>query len=321
MTATTTKAARFFHTQHKMACKDDSATVRRRIGFRSAGPVTEVMVYDGVLDHNDEVVGKVPGMTTEFSVSDSSFVGRHFASWDDVRKAVREPWPEGAERVEKMTEALRGSDLPQPRSIRRKVRFSEDGGDEVCLDRYQEGRPYWRTTRREGSIGPSVLTVAVQIGAPAYRKSAELFWRGACAIALTELLEEAGYSVELWAYSYGQKVFTNGHNAFQAVRVKDGSDRIDVHALATATAGWYFRTMIFGGYYVNPATKPDWGLGFQAVIHRELLPYISAKPDNVMVIEECWNLDEAVKLAGKYLKQLEDGPGAIGGWEGDGYEV
>jgi hypothetical protein len=274
------------------------------------------MIYDGVLDHNDEVSEKLPGMRTEFSITESSFVGRKFASWDDVRQAIRSPWPEGAARVEKMAEALRWADLPQPRSIRRKPRFSEDGGDELCMDRYQEGRPFWRTAKREWSIGPSVLTIAVQIGAPAYRRSEELFWRGACAIALAGLLEEAGYSVELWAYSYSQKVFTNGHNAFQAVRVKDGSDRIDVHALATATAGWYFRTMIFGGYHVNPGTTPDWGLGFQSVVHRELLPYISTQPDKVMVIEECWNLSDSVALAGKYLKQLENGPGAIGGWEG-----
>lgn len=306
---------KFYHNRHVMGSTASTAFINGVAGFRvRSGSTTEVCVYDGVLDHVEQVVWHHKNRAGFAGIHNAEFIGRAFNSWEDIARAVRSPWPEGAERVASLVAALKESDLPQPRSIRRRVRFSEDAGDEVCLDRLDAGLPYWRTTRREGSIGPSVLTIAVQIGAPGFRQAESLFWRGAAAIALTELLEEAGYSVELWGYSYAQDVYVGSGNAFQAVKVKGGEDRIDVHALASATAGWYFRTVIFGGYYCTPNATVDPGLGCQATLHRELLPYVSTQPDKVMVVENCWSMSDAVEQARKYLAMIADGPAAVGGY-------
>lgn len=109
-------------------------------------------------------------------------------------------WPEGADRALALAEGL--EDLVEdPISRKRQLRW-RDNGDELDADRMMGGQldSAWRSTERQVRVGTNtVLTVAVSWGINGSIPADQLFWSGAVAVALTDLLETAGYSIDLWA--------------------------------------------------------------------------------------------------------------------------
>ena len=134
--------------------------------------------------------------------SSPRWVGRGFANHEALYAALNEAWESGIGTMERMVKELADADLPKPTSRRRKARFSECDGDELDYDRLRSGRDYWRTSRRQNTKGPATITLIVDVAANAHVDHEDILWRGAAAVALTKLLEEAGYRVELWATSF-----------------------------------------------------------------------------------------------------------------------
>ena len=121
-----------------------------------------------------------------------SFIGRVFSGWDEVKRATRQAWPEGLEVLERMVRDLDDTPLDRPQCRRRRTRFAEDDGHELDYDRLRSGQPYWRTSRRENTRGPSTITVLVDVGANSHVDRREILWRGAAAIALTSSSSSGG---------------------------------------------------------------------------------------------------------------------------------
>jgi hypothetical protein len=171
------------------------------------------------------------------------WVGRHFASWQEVCAKANAFWPEGLAIIEGMVRELGGTDVPQPVSCRRRARWSADSGDELCNDRLRAGQDYWRDMRRESSRAPRTIALVVKVGAPASYESEDLLWPGATAVTLANLLENAGYRVELWGVSSSvNERSMNDPGVFHAVQLKAASNPLDTSTLANAVAGWFIRT-------------------------------------------------------------------------------
>jgi hypothetical protein len=151
-----------------------------------------------------------------------------------------------------MVEKL-AAEIPPAKSVRRRLRWSDDG-DEVSKDRLNGGQvdSCWRTTRRELSEASEVVTLETNWGGPCNVTAEQLFWQGAAAACLTDVLEEAGYRVEVYATNC-----SDHHHGKTVVRVRvkeaDQPTRLDTLAAVMCHAGIY---RIFGLSAKEQATFP-----------------------------------------------------------------
>lgn len=183
---------------------------------------------------------------TKVQYARPEFVGREFDSWASVKDAANSEWAEGLAMLTGAADEVRDAQLPQPKSRRRRTHWSDDNGDELCIDRLRSGREFWRSTRREQTRGPANVTLSIDLAAPCTKRSIDLMWRGAAAIILTELLERAGYRVELWGHSYGLQSYTDSSSCLLMARLKGLDEPLDSSSLVNATSGWLYRTAWFG---------------------------------------------------------------------------
>src|SRR5207247_4267637 len=108
-------------------------------------------------------------------------------------------WPDGAKRLAEFAGKL-ASEVPQAKSIRRRLRWADEG-DEVCNDRLRSGLidQGWRSMHRAPLVAPQTVVIETAWGGSFSRTAEELFWQGAAAAVLTDVLENAGYRVEIFA--------------------------------------------------------------------------------------------------------------------------
>jgi hypothetical protein len=158
------------------------------------------------------------------------------------------PWPEGLDTVRAMADRLRHA-VPEPRTIRRRPRWSDEDGEVDCERAIRGDEEYMRQSRRTASAGPSSVAVILQVGGAASRHHTELFWRGAAGAAVCELLEEAGYSCEVWCYQHTHSAAASWavpRDGWIQWRVKEAGDVLDMDTLAKSVSGWFFRSAILG---------------------------------------------------------------------------
>lgn len=116
----------------------------------------------------------------------------------DIKKHLAaQVFPAGVARVEKLAAELTA---PSPVSRRRKA-CRADSGDELDMSRVWQGdiENAWRTMRREASVGPSRVLIAINIAGNVNIRAEALAYRGAAAFALATALLDAGYVVSIVA--------------------------------------------------------------------------------------------------------------------------
>ena len=205
-----------------------------------------VRIFDSVEDLIESVAW-VPAKNTRNLVplNEASKLGRTFESWDEVVATARRPWDEGLKTIESLAAELADSDLPKPVCRKRKLRWSEVDGDEVDYDRLRGGGKFWRGTHRAKVLGSAVVSIVIDLNAKISVKHYDILWRGAAALAMTRILEEAGYRVELWSVHRAKEVYSDGSGHFHAVLLKRSSDPLDESTLVNAVSGWFYRTAMF----------------------------------------------------------------------------
>jgi hypothetical protein len=187
-------------------------------------------------------------------------------NWKEAAAVLEKGWPEGAERLRALTAKL-SAQLPQAKSIRRKLTWA-DAGDEICRDRLQSGQldSCWRTMRRSQFVGPQTVAIETTWGGHYGQTAEELFWQGAAAAVMTDILEEAGYRVEVYANRVSER---RGHRHCIRVKVKEADMplRLDGVAAVLCHAG-IFRT--FGFLCIEQAKFDvgDWGHGHGSELNR-----------------------------------------------------
>ena len=125
----------------------------------------------------------------------------------DVYKLLKNGWPKGVERVNELSGSIT---VPAPKNIKRRLTRG-DYGDDLDMQRVYNGdlENAWSRRERKQGIGPKLITLVINIGASCFTKSDELFWRGASALKLSELLTEAGYQVEILAFTSSSHTYPN----------------------------------------------------------------------------------------------------------------
>lgn len=163
---------------------------------------------------------------------------------EDAKALVTNGWQEGAERALELKREI--EDLsPRPVSVRRRLRWRAEG-DELSHERLYAGQldQMWRVGARESQRSPRILSILGHFGGTADRTDEEMFWSGAAMLAMSDVLENAGYSTELKAVNYSRNFeMAAGAGLVTIVRLKEAGEplRADVVAVCASHSG-FFRT-------------------------------------------------------------------------------
>jgi len=267
---------------------------------------TVYRIYESLDDLIGEADIRSPLREQYKGVFDTDFIGRNLYTWDAARDAAYKVWPEGDEIINGMLEELADVDLPKPVSRKRRQRWSEESGDEIDFDRLRSGQPFWRESRRRHAHGSKFITICVDNATSCGVRADKILWRGAAAVVLTKLLEEAGYRVELWQVKHGSEVFHRGpKNLFHACRLKAASDPLDLPTLTVALSGWFYRTTCFRSYIIDER-RTDKSLGYPEPTTGEHLDEIT-NDEKRQLIENVWDRKAAVALVRKTIEAINAG--------------
>lgn len=266
--------------------------------------LARVMEFDGLAEMVREAAGAVTkhAHLATFDLYDHQWIGRKFAGWDDVIKAVDGTWTEGVDKIEELAARIGRENLPRPTVIRRRREWNDIGGAEVCLDRYRAGDPFRRDAVKVRTHGPRVITLLTQVGENCDMSSEALFWRGALAVVLARMIEDAGYRAEIKAFSQVERTWADGTGLLNPVVLKEAGDPLDIGSLANATSGWFFRTVSFASFLI-PGKPLSWGLGRAINMTPEAAAFMCGDAHR-WELNGVFNMDTAVKLARKLLQQL-----------------
>lgn len=225
---------------------------------------------------------------------------------DAARALMHDGWPEGATAAGKLTPKLEGV-VPPPKSVLRRVRWS-DNGTELHIDRAMSGD--WDIAFRNRQLCdsvPRVITLVATFGGNAGESHERLFWCGAQMVVAADLLEGAGYAVELRAamatrlWEAGNKV----HLVDVLVKQPDQPLRPDAVMAVFGHAGTFrsygFRLITASPYNVG------YGLGSACAIAPELARAQAEGLSDVTdyVLPEAFTLDQAAANIVNILKTLD----------------
>lgn len=154
-------------------------------------------------------------------------------SWDlgagleGAYKLAEQGWPEGADRVARITERILGK---INMAIGNQVAAvpSLDGGAWVDVSRYCAGEPehFWRFEESERS--KRIVEIGVSLSASAVIESSTICNRGAALLAAICAMEQRGFSVGITIYTGGREVVDCGCDTL----IKTPGQVLDVDRLA-----------------------------------------------------------------------------------------
>lgn len=158
----------------------------------------------------------------------------------DVIRMMRDGWPAGRERMNELRSQVSEVELvPQDRR-RRMVRA--DSGDALDIHSVYAGRCdiAWSTPRRMNTRGPQQIDVCANMICSGAAHSDVLFYRGAAAATLSDLLESAGYMVRLVVNFGGNAEHTK---TSCRIIVKDHGAPFDVTSTSAVILPGFFRAL------------------------------------------------------------------------------
>ncbi len=193
--------------------------------------------------------------------NDPRWVGRTVRSITSLERMLKEPWEEGMRMFDKMLAEIDTHSF-RPVSMRRRACWSPDEGDEINLDRLRAGQDFWRTSHRESTTGSPLVTIGIGLATPGSKHWTECMWRAVAAVALTKLLEDAGYRVQLLGVWRTSGVYNRREDGgvCTAVELKRESDPLDLVTLVNATSGWCKRTLWHLSSHQRPHVNGGYGM-------------------------------------------------------------
>jgi hypothetical protein len=175
----------------------------------------------------------------------------------DVLKLMREGWKEGRDRLNELRGKIGTVELvPQDRK-RRKIRA--DMGDSLDIHAVYAGRleTAWTVARRTNTRGPQRIDIVANMICYGGEHADVLFWRGAAAAVLVDILESAGYMVRL-VVNFGGNA--EGNPTSCRITVKDHGMPFDVTSTSAVILPGFFRALGHA-WLVNHAAHERHGMG------------------------------------------------------------
>lgn len=210
---------------------------------------------------------------------------------------VTEGWPEGAEKV---FANLADLDVAIPASIRRKTVRAEQG-DELDIHTVYRGdlNHAWSSRRRKHTRSKKVVRILAQSNLLAAMSVEQLFWRGAAVVKLSDLLTEAGYSVEIIGFT--ATCMLEGENAEFLVTfpLKEAEEPLNCEKLAGVLCNAGFHRIY--GFRAYGALYPS-----QSGIHSCMTGAADPETNNRLIDRENYSQDGITTFTTPYaLKDME----------------
>jgi hypothetical protein len=152
-----------------------------------------------------------------------------------------------------------------------------------------KNRDWWEQTETVEHRKHGIVDIHCDIGITAGQAESHLEMSGACALALTDMLESIGYRVNLWA-----TVSVQHDNVLldQRILVKGADERLSTAAMALICKGGVARTAMTCNWDANEKVQIGWGYGSPR-------RYSGRFKADVVVPFEVW--DEATAL--RFIKE------------------
>lgn len=234
-------------------------------------------------------------------------------SHDDARRLlIADGWQAGVTRARAEMPTLPLADLvPEAVAMKRRRTFAEDG-DTIRVDAALAGQwdRAWETRARRSARQPVTLSIGCGFGANGSVSHDDLFWCGLQMAALVDLLEGAGFRVELRALKANDFGRGRFHAQDWTVKQADQPLRLDT-ALSLFGHGGVYRTF---GWLANFATefKTPGTMGhvltsgdmlkrFNALAEASIIPPLS------LIVPTATSRDEAIENLRAALRAVREG--------------
>lgn len=176
--------------------------------------------------------------------------------------AALDGWQEGCSRILAMAEKFKDR-LPPPVSVRRRI-VKASQGDSLDINDVYSGRleTAWRRPQRRNVRTTREVWISINASVNVQQSGEILFWRGAAALVLADILTSAGYNVGVIGYNVANRVFTDDTGGYVDVTIKSPRDPMNPDALAGAIANPAFCRLLAFGVYWNQGRTTNTHLGF-----------------------------------------------------------
>lgn len=191
--------------------------------------------------------------------------GMDFGGLENVAQAAaifqNDGWQEGETRARREVPTLGLSDLTPQATSRRRRRVFSDTGDTLRIDSALAGdwdRAY-ETRQKRQTNAPTVISIGCAFGSNADMTQGKMFWAGVQMAAITELLENSGWRIELRALKVNDFYGKNIHVQDWTVKQADQPLRWDTTLALFGHVGVY-RGLGWAGNMFTAAMVP-YGMG------------------------------------------------------------
>lgn len=275
---------------------------------------THIFRFDSVHELMEEVQKSVSAADWQWQASmkrmlqEPEWVGRSFWSLKNACDAFNERWEEGMRLYEETLAETREFDVPRPTNIRRVSKWSEDHGDEVSIDRLRSGDPFWRTTERTGRPGPVNKTILIHNGVRSREDNRIVTWRGVAATVLTEILEQAGFRVDIYSFREATASYSDNSNHACIVNLKRSSDTLDHSSLVNTLSGWFFRTVYLHGISLRGPKGNTAGCGSSSPVRGWAQRYIGDEDASLLDKGDVYDKETALRWVKNELDRIINPP-------------
>jgi hypothetical protein len=153
---------------------------------------------------------------------------------EKVRELISLGWTDGAQKLEKRRDNVQGENLPEPVSMKRRRKWS-DSGDVLDITRtYAGSMEAWQKCERMPTNTRRYVEILCNLSINSEIRAETIFYRGAAALILADMMTNAGYAVKIAATVAVGNMFTQHRKiALDIMTVKDYSAPLDIQSLAS----------------------------------------------------------------------------------------
>lgn len=186
--------------------------------------------------HKDSMLGKGP--TSDWWGAPTGLI---------AEERMLKGWPEGVDKVRQTLSVLNIPSIPK----RRKARYGLNGELEVDRVLFHDPEPF----RYHNKTLAPLVKITVDIGGNGHTGANSLRWSGGCAVILSDMLEQAGFSTEIIGMAHCASMYERPGppTELTMMKLKDAQAPLNISILAgTIFTAAGFRIAMWRSWHAAP---------------------------------------------------------------------
>jgi hypothetical protein len=243
---------------------------------------------------------------------DPAWLGKAgLSSWQDVVCQLNTWQAYEMAKVEAIIGEL-SSRIQTPTKRRKRATWKEQADNfsfERALDRKER---CWQGSRKINRNAPRSVDIVFEFGATASVNASDLLNKPAVAIALCDLLEEAGYIVRLIGHRRADGCWFDqakkSANSVENIILKDEGQPLDKVSVVNSMTGWFYRTICFAARSNFPREHGienySRGMGSTRCVTNTDTEHVIDNLNNAIIIKGSYDLLQIVKETSERLVEM-----------------